>query len=563
MNNQTVRICSTSLGHYALLLTAGTVFFLTNLGGPTLWDLDEGRNAGASWAMAESGNLVVPTFNGKLRADKPALLYWLQVAAYRVFGYSEFAARLPSALAALLTVLLCYEIGRRLFDAATALLAGFITASTPMVCAAARFANPDALLNLFNVMALFLLWLGYVRGRLPFISIALACGMGVLAKGPVGLAMPGAIALLFLFWERRPKLAFDRRVLLGVLTFCLTALPWYVWVTVETKGDFLKEFLLTHNVERFRNAMENHHGWILYYPTVILVGFAPWSVFLVLACWYGGKSVTREKQQPAQIELTTARDRGHESSYRFLFCWVTVYLVFFSFAATKLPNYVLPIYLPLALLTARFLNRWRYGEIQPARWLLLVCFLTFALIGLVASFGLLLAGGVIRMGFMRDRYVPGIELWAALGLVLIVGGGFAWRCARQNQRHRSVISITITAILFVAPMAAWASIGLNRHKAPRPLVEQAGICRRDEDIRIAALDLEHLPSLNFYCQRDILHIQEDRDAVSFLRLPQPAFLVVSESRWNKLKKVLPASYTVRARHYDMFHACFVVVVDNR
>src|SRR6516162_5174372 len=92
-------------GHYALLLAFGAVLFLPNLGGPSLWDIDEGNNAEAAREMFRSGNYVIPTFNYQLRTDKPALLYWLQALAYRAAGVNEFATRLPSALAALLTVL--------------------------------------------------------------------------------------------------------------------------------------------------------------------------------------------------------------------------------------------------------------------------------------------------------------------------------------------------------------------------------------------------------------------------------------------------------------------------
>src|SRR6516164_2523258 len=102
-------------GHYALLLAFGAVLFLPNLGGPSLWDIDEGNNAEAAREMWAAHNWIVPTFNFELRVDKPALLYWLQIGAYKLFGVNEFAARLPSALAALATVLLTYEFGRLLF----------------------------------------------------------------------------------------------------------------------------------------------------------------------------------------------------------------------------------------------------------------------------------------------------------------------------------------------------------------------------------------------------------------------------------------------------------------
>src|SRR6516162_5202951 len=110
MINGLIRVCDNRAGHHALLLAVGAALFLLNLGGATLWDLDEGRNATASGIMLESGNYIIPYFNGELRVDKPARLYWLQIGAYKLFGVSEFSARLPSALAALLTILLCYEL---------------------------------------------------------------------------------------------------------------------------------------------------------------------------------------------------------------------------------------------------------------------------------------------------------------------------------------------------------------------------------------------------------------------------------------------------------------------
>src|SRR5262245_51295217 len=135
------------VGHYLLLLTVAAATCCPNLGAPSLWDIDEGHNAEAAREMLASGNWIVPTFNFELRVDKPALLYWLQIAAYQTFGVNEFAARLPSALSGLLAVLLAYELGRAMFGAATGLLTGLVLASTILFAAAAHFANPDALLT--------------------------------------------------------------------------------------------------------------------------------------------------------------------------------------------------------------------------------------------------------------------------------------------------------------------------------------------------------------------------------------------------------------------------------
>src|SRR5260370_29253202 len=434
MNNGLFQACHHRAGHYALLLAAGSALFRRNLGGASLWDVEEGRNSPCAWAMWESGNYIVPYFNGELRVDKPALLYWLQAGAYQLFGFNEFSARLPSALAALLTILLCYELGRRLFTPLTGLLGGLVLASTPMVCGAARFANPDALLNCLTVLTLYFFWRGLPKaGWFWFVSMGITTGLAVLDKGLVGVILPLAVIGLFLLepiakaivevsnprkswflvnwvsrfwnwlvWNRRLRLLVDVRFFLGFLAFCLVALPWYVLVAMETKGEFLRGFFLNHNFQRYLNTMEDHRGSMLYYPMVLLLGFAPWSIFLGLAFWYGGWSVVKKPwswlagcwaraadhgipQPEAQARIVAANEPSLAcaAGYRFLVCWIGVYLLFFSLAATKLPNYILPLAVPTALLIGRFLERWRLGLIQPPPWVMPLALIGVAVVGLL------------------------------------------------------------------------------------------------------------------------------------------------------------------------------------
>src|ERR1051326_249573 len=348
--------------HYALLLTVGGLLFLLNLGAPSLWDVDEGRNSEAAREMMESGNWIVPTFNYELRTDKPALLYWLQIAAFRLFGLGEFAARLPSALAAIATVLLTYEMGRRMFDARTGLLAGIVLSTTLGLCGAAHFANPDALLCACTVLTLFAFWNSYARGdRLWLVLCGVSTGLAVLAKGPVGLALPGAVIVLFLMWERQWKMLLSRRLAIGLALFVLVAGPWYAWVGADTKGAFLRGFIMQHNIERFGSPAENHSGSIFYYLIVIVAGLGPWSVFLVPACW---RALGRGSDAEAPFVTSTPSDANARmpACYRFLWVWIAVYMVFFSVAHTKLPNYILPLYPAVALLLARSPERWRRGE---------------------------------------------------------------------------------------------------------------------------------------------------------------------------------------------------------
>src|SRR5262249_48362924 len=156
-------------------------------------------------------------FNFQLRDHKPPLLYWLQIAAYEKFGVTEFSARLPSALAALVAMLLTYELGRLMFGPTAGLLAGLILASAAMFCAAAHFANPDSLLDALTVATFFLFWRGISRSagasrlnrRNWFVPVAMCMALAVLTKGPVGFLLPMAVIVHYLLWSRQLRLLID------------------------------------------------------------------------------------------------------------------------------------------------------------------------------------------------------------------------------------------------------------------------------------------------------------------------------------------------------------------
>lgn len=581
-------------GHYLLLMAASLVMFLANLGGASLWDVDEGRNASCALEMMESGDWIKPTFNGLLRDHKPALLYWLQVGAYHLFGVNEFAARLPSALAALFTVLLTYELGRMLFNSMTGLLGGLIVSSSILLCAAARFANPDALLNLFLVLCFFLFWRGFSQtGKYPYFSLGLAAGLAVLAKGPIGLAMPTAGLVLFLLWIGKLRILWTPRFFLGAASFSLVGLPWYILVCAETKGEFIFGFLLKHNVNRFISPMENHSGGPWFYLLVILVGLAPWSIFLGLTVWYGFWSALRSPKNSVRHWWNAARDtevpeRGRESffaefanisvnrdlakndsqpllenRYRFLLCWIGVFLLFFTVAATKLPNYVLPVTTPFALLTARLLDRWGRGQIHIPSWALGLSLGSLALVGLGLSFGLLVASGSIPLIRLKAPALAELRWLALLGLVPIVGALASWWCWRREQRQGVVRCLTLTSLLFLAPLLIWGSEILNFYKAPRPLVEESATLDRTKEIRIIGFKVDHLPSLNFYCQRGIQHCPTGEDAVDYLQLSIPVYVFMPLRDWQQVQGKLQAPYEIVGRHRDLYGAGEVIVVTNQ
>lgn len=538
------------VAHYALLVLVWAVLSLPNLGGPSLWDIDEGNNAECAVEMYESGNFIVPYFNAKLRLDKPVLLYWLQASAYHVCGINEFAARLPSALASLLALLIVYELGRCLFSRAAALLAGLVLASSVAFCAAAHFANRDALLNLCTLLTLWCFWNHYTRQGWWLLGAGAACGLGMLAKGPVALFLPMATTTLFLVVRRGLPRLCDVRLLGAALVFLLVAAPWYIWVGVETKGEWLAGFFWKHNVERTLGVLENHSGPLFYYVLVLIAGLTPWSVFL-------GPTIVFAIRHRENVESEPPKAVG---GTRFLLCWIAVWFVFFTLVRTKLPNYILPAYPAVALLTASFLDDWRRGRLALAAWVMPTSLACLALVGLGVGVGLLLAGDALPLA-LTQRHMPGLERGAWLGLVFLVGAVMAAWCARRGRRAGLIGCVATASIVFTGALGFWGVDLVDRFKAPRPLAQALPEDQLRREVRVGALGYFQ-PSLVFYCQREVHCPETLIQTVEFLHTPLPVYLFVSEETWARLRILAPASYRVLARHRDLYNGREVLLMTN-
>jgi 4-amino-4-deoxy-L-arabinose transferase-like glycosyltransferase len=539
------------LCHHAVLLAVTAALFLPNLGVPSLWDIDEGNNAQCAHEMLDADNWVIPTFNYQLRVDKPALLYWLQIGAYRCFGVNEFAARLPSALAALLAVLLTYELGRALFGRAAGLLAGVVLASAAAFCAAAHFANPDALLNACTVLTFFCGWRTFQRPSAGwFLATGVAVGLAVLAKGPVGVVLPAAAAGLFALVSGRWRWLLDLRHGLTVLAGFLVAGPWYIWVAVDTKAEWLLGFWLHHNWERATRTLEGHGGGGWYYLPVLVLGLLPWSVFLGPTLWY---SVRDWRQAP---------DPQRRQAHLFLWCWFAVYFVFFSLAGTKLPNYILPLYPAAAILTAHFLDEWRRGTVRLPAWVAACSLACLALVGVGVAVVCCVAGGVVAVPRLPFVPVPGLEVGAVLGVVPVLGAAAAgWSLWRQ-RRGRALASVAAAGCLLIGTLAAWGSGTLEERKAPRLLARAIRADQREPEIRVGCYRYFQ-PSLVFYCGREVEPFDRERQALDFLQCPRPVYLILPAESWESLAARAPQGCRVLQRQYDLYNNGDVIVVANR
>lgn len=508
-----------------LVIFTSLVLFPT-LGATRLWDRDEPRNAGCAVEMMARGDWVTPVFNAELRAHKPVLLYWCMMVAYKVLGISEFSARLSSALFAIGSVLCTYGIGNRLAGQQAGLLSGLILATTLMFGVAARAATPDAPLIFFTTLALWLLVRGVVpvqtadgatRGAgqndstawngsrtpvYPFPSSWAfraafygALGLGVLAKGPVGLVLPLAVAGCFLLLADLPAVserrsirarlthhalhfgatAWSMRPLTGLAIVLAVAAPWYLWVGYRTEGQWLREFFLEHNLNRARRPMEGHSGPPFYYLLALLPGFFPWSIFFL----------------PTLLEGWHRLRRGGRDRIAVVFCasWLAVWIGAFSLASTKLPSYITPCYPALAVLTSMYLVRWiRCQEVVSPVWPWL-SLLSLLLAGLAMA---------LALPLVAARYLPGEQWLGLIGVIPLAAAVYGAYWYGQQQRVRVVRAVAVASALLAVGLFGVAAARVDRHQQSDRML--AAIERASTTPRVAFLGTLE-PSWVYYAGR--------------------------------------------------------------
>jgi 4-amino-4-deoxy-L-arabinose transferase-like glycosyltransferase len=323
----------------ALLLCLVLGLLLFRLGAVPLLGPDEPRYARVAVEMHRAGEWVTPTLQGAPWLEKPALYYWLAGAAFALLGETEAAARLPSVLAAVAFVGVTALVGARLFGSASGLHAGFVLGTSLLTFAYGRAAAMDMLLAAMVTTAIGLLALRIlgVSGPMAVVGASACMGLAVLAKGPLGLLLPGLVMAGYLAVTREWKWLRELASPVAGLGFLLVAAPWYLLILHDQGRAFVDVFLLGHNVARFTSTVHNHPGPIFYYVPVILAGFFPWSGLLV----------------PALAGLRPKSSRTH----LLLLLWLALPLAFFSLAGSKLPGYVLPVLPPLAILMGRAATR--------------------------------------------------------------------------------------------------------------------------------------------------------------------------------------------------------------
>jgi 4-amino-4-deoxy-L-arabinose transferase-like glycosyltransferase len=462
-----------------LLAILGALLFLPGLGRHDVWNPDEARYAEVAREMPLLGQWAVPHLNGQVYSQKPPLLFWSIALFGRLTGgLDATAARLPSALAAIGSLLLVYAIGRRVFGRRAAWIAAAAFATCFKVIWQGRFGQIDMLLTGLVTLGVWFWVRGYTERR-PELNyfFFLAAGLATLAKGPVGLLPPLLSILAFLAVTRDREELKRLRIGRGLLLWALVVLAWLVPAGLDAGPDYLRQIVFRQNVTRYANPW--HHFAPPWYYLGILPGeFFPWSFLLPVAIVAGWKRLVRpdgirsDATQPTAIleESSRALDRlvGERARAGFLFClcWAVVTLVFFSISPAKRSVYILTMYPALALLVGAGLDlaaaarpRWRRGVVFPLGGIAGLVLLVIAALPIAARKRpeTVILGG--------DAFVYGLM---AVLLPLLLGAIAAWWLSRTSVT-RAVGALAVGMALTGLSVAFYALPRFDVFKSARGL----------------------------------------------------------------------------------------------
>lgn len=543
------------------------LLFFWRTGSVPIFDLDEALYVTCAKQMAQSKDWITPRLNSHPLAspaqtvvpffEKPILIYWLCASSLHLFGINEWAARLPNALAALLTTLLLVRTGQHWFGKRAGILTGIVYATAPMTVYNARQMTTDGLLVLWFTLAMLSYRVALDRaqtkasgGLIPALIFWTACALAVLTKGAVGLLLPTLVIIVSLLLSRltlrlrRRKFLFSirshgvpslwhgvltLRPAAGILLFLLLMLPWHGLILRRQDRDaqgrtWTQEYIVRQHVGRFRGGDTVHNAPLPTYFGYFLLFFFPWSCFATTAFRYRSPtsrtliaqdSRLTEAQTPTLnlpivplVPLSSLSETSDErDAHRFLLVWFWTLFLFFTASAAKLPAYIAPAYPAAALLAGRWLDRLLSGTLTPdaARSL------GRSALGALCTGSLLFLAALLLPRFARPTApIPEVVTQFArhITLVLALGSGSAWFCLRRGThqaaspawRWRGIALLIVMNVVFVA-LTVTEGFAVARDAVLAPYQQSAADARTDA-VHGVPIIFYHIiprrPSMNFY-----------------------------------------------------------------
>lgn len=558
---------------HLIILAASLPFIFWGTGSIGLLDRDEGVYGSIAREMAERGDWITPHFNGLRYLEKPPLYFWLTAATIKLFGPSEWAVRLWSALPTLGTAVLVWRLGQLLYGAHAGILSFIIFITGVGVFRYSRVAATDSLL----VFSLALSMYGLVETLLSQTSQArvsrwkplllyVGLALGVLSKGLIGIVFPVAILICYLFFSGE-RVSLQRIHLnWGVPLFLLVALPWHL-LAAWHNDEFFRFYVLDNQILRFLSQRAHIEDDVAVSSVAFLVltflWFFPWSLFLSATLRQGFPDLRMSHDPSAQIRLLIG-------------LWAVIVLGFFTLSSSTLEHYFLPAIPPMSLMVGAAWSDAFRERAAPSglKWSLIMA--TFGCVPL--GFFLLdlserltpqhifawLAEMNVYYRILREQgrefpfssVAPFAPLAKGLGLVLAFGLPLSLFFYWLRRTHLSFLVITGIAALLAGLVFKLVLI-IEPHHSTKEISFALNAQARLEDLIVHEGSLEYSGGLPFYTGRQIYLLNGNRGDLEFgSRQPEGRGLFLNDAElarlWEGKQRVflisqLPAPGTTRGR----------------
>jgi 4-amino-4-deoxy-L-arabinose transferase-like glycosyltransferase len=497
------------------LLAAFVIVWLYVLGVRTLVPPDEGRYAEMAREMLATGDWVTTRLNGIKYFEKPPLQAWMNALSFAAFGLGDWQARLWTGLCGLGGVLLTGYAGHKVFGPRAGFYAALALGSSLFWVACGQIDSLDMGLSGMTTIALCALLLaqrddaGAAERRNWMLVCWAGMALAVLAKGLIGLVLPGAVLVLYTLAARDWAIWARLHLVKGLLLFFAIATPWFVLVALKNPEQ--PHFFFIHeHFERFLLKTHHREGAWYYFFVMLIPGILPWLGVL-----------------PQSLFAALRRERSTFQPKLMLLVWAVFIFFFFSYSSSKLPGYILPIFPALALLVAVYLENASRRQRMLAAGLLVA-------VGLV---GLAFVPGIAGMQVRHPSETALLEAyqpWVLAAALLAAGGGaLALMHARHLRRDATVLTLALAGFLATqAILAGFEPYGKMRAGAALVPAIQAEL---SADTKIYSVST-YEQSLTFYLRRTVVLV-DYWDEFTFGLKQQPELSIPTVdgfvAQWNQ------------------------------
>lgn len=448
---------STVLRYNIGIAVAALLLFVPNLGAVHLFDWDEINFAECAREMLVTGDYFSVKINFQPFWEKPPVFIWMQALSMNIFGVNEFAARFPNAIAGCITLLVFFNIGRKLMDEKFGLIWTLVYAGSflPHFYFKSGIIDPWFNLFIFCGIYFFILFSNSNNPRSDknnksirlLLFSALFIGLSVLTKGPAAIVIFGlCIAVYWAIKRFQPFISVTQIIIYATAVAFVGGL-WFLMLALTGNIDIIKEFFV-YQVRLFNTRDAGHGGPFFYHWIVLLIGCFPLSIVALRAFKPSLKKVDNE-DTPYQ---------KHFKLWMMILFWVV--LILFSIVKTKIVHYSSLCYFPLSFMGAYVAYKLMYAELVWKRYTGILLMAVAGIIGIAISAlpiidkykQLIIEADIIKDKFAVENLKAHVH-WSGfewlIGVLLIVGVGAMLVLIKRNKIKQGIIGIFIVSLLSV------------------------------------------------------------------------------------------------------------------